>query len=197
MSHWMCRIHGLSIPEGEQCGECERGRPGLLSAHERRQLDHIEKDVERNERTLKRVLSAVLSLLPERPEAVSLAFSFSFTDFSIQGENMTATMLPTDTKRSTVSPVMADGVTPSTATLSAISFTSSDPTIATATPDTTNPATVVLTGLGKPGTVIITSSATATEPDGTTTEVITGSLTLILAVPPPAPAAALVFSPLA
>lgn len=108
---------------------------------------------------------------------------------------MTQTMLPTDTKRSTVFPVKADG-TPSTATLSNISFSSSDTTLATVAPDPTNPATVVITGLGKPGTVIVTANATGTEPDGTTTEPLIGALTVILAVPPPAPAAALVFSPL-
>lgn len=108
---------------------------------------------------------------------------------------MNVTMLPTDTKRSTVSPVKADG-TPSTAKLSSISFTSSDPTLATVAPDSANPATAVITGQGKSGSVIITANATGTEPDGTTTEPLTGALTVSLAVPPPAPATALVFSPL-
>lgn len=108
---------------------------------------------------------------------------------------MTVTMLPTDTKRTTVSPVQADGP-PSLAKLSNISFISSDPTVFTVAPDSTNPATAVITGVGA-GTAILTSEATATEPDGVTTEDITGALTVVLAVPPPnTTAAALVFSPL-
>jgi hypothetical protein len=125
-----------------------------------------------------------------------LRFSFALDSTSqLTGDFMIVTMLPTDTKRSTVSPVKADG-TSSTATLSAISFTSSNPSLATVAPDPTNPATVIITGLGTPGTVIVTANATGTEPDGTTTEPLTGSLTVTLAVPPPAPAAALAFSPL-
>ena len=109
---------------------------------------------------------------------------------------MTVTMLPTDVKRTTVSPVKADG-TPSTAKLSNQSYSSSDPALVVA-PDPADASgnTVILTGQGNPATVIVTASATATEPDGTTTETVTGALTVVLAVPPPAPAAALVFSPL-
>jgi hypothetical protein len=124
-----------------------------------------------------------------------LRFSFALDSTSkLTGDFMNVTMLPTDTKRSTVSPVKADG-TPSTAKLSLISFTSSDPLLATVAPDSANPATVVITGLGKTGSVIVTANATGTEPDGAT-ESLTGALTVSLAVPPPAPAAALVFSPL-
>lgn len=107
---------------------------------------------------------------------------------------MTFTMLPTQHVSAVVSPVQADGTTPSQATLSAQSFTSSDPSVLTAVQDPTNPSAVIVTGLGVAGSAIVTATATATEPDGTTTEVITGAVTVILAVPPPAPAAALVFT---
>ena len=107
---------------------------------------------------------------------------------------MTFTMLPTQNVSAVVSPVQADGTTPSLATLSAQSYTSSDPSVLTAVQDPTNPNAVIVTGLGVAGSAIVTATATATEPDGTTTEVITGAVTVILAVPPPAPAAALIFT---
>lgn len=108
---------------------------------------------------------------------------------------MNVQMLPTDVKRSTVSPVKADG-TPSSATLSSVTFSSSNPALATVAADPTNPNTVVITGLGQPGSIVVTANATGTEPDGVTTEPLTGALTVTLAVPPPAPATALAFSPL-
>jgi uncharacterized protein YjdB len=103
-------------------------------------------------------------------------------------------MLPGQSVSAVVSPVIADGVTPSQATLSGVSFTSSDPTVGTVAGDPNVPAGCVITGLGAPGSFIVTASATATEPDGTTTEVITGAVTVILSTPGPAPAAALVFT---
>ena len=109
---------------------------------------------------------------------------------------MTFTMLPTQQVSAVVSPVLADGTTPSQATLSAQSFTVSDPTVMTAVQDPTNPNAVIVTGLGVAGSAIVTASATATEPDGVTTEVITGAATVILAGAGPGTgvAAALVFT---
>ena len=107
---------------------------------------------------------------------------------------MTFTMLPTQQVSAVVSPVQADGTTPSTATLSAQTYTSSDPSVLTAVQDSTNPSAVIITGLGVAGSAIITATATATEPDGTTTEVITGAVTVILAGAAPGVAAALVFT---
>ena len=107
---------------------------------------------------------------------------------------MTFTMLPTEHVSAVISPVQADGTTPSLAVLSAQTYTSSDPTVLTAVQDPTNPSAVIITGLGVAGSAIVTATATATEPDGTTTEVISGAVTVILAVPPPAPAAALIFT---
>ncbi len=107
---------------------------------------------------------------------------------------MTFQMLPTEHVSAVISPVQADGVTPSRATLSAQTYTSSDPAILTAVQDSSDPNAVLVTGLGVAGSAIVTATATATEPDGTTTEVITGAVTVVLAVPPPAPAAALIFT---
>lgn len=131
-------------------------------------------------------------------KATVLAAQFSFADRKVRGLNMTFTM----------SPVKADGKTPSSvsftnvalkadgsaslATLSALSFISSDPTVLTVAADPANPNGAIVTSVAA-GTAIVTSSATATEPDGVTTEPVTGAVTIILAVPPPAPAAALGF----
>lgn len=95
-------------------------------------------------------------------------------------------------------PVLADGVTPSKATLSNQVFTSSDPTIGTVTPD---PSGAIITAVANPApgssvSFTLTETATATEPDGTTTEQIQGVATIVLSAPsaPPPPAAAIVFT---
>ena len=93
------------------------------------------------------------------------------------------------------SPVDANG-NPSGAKLSSVSYTSSDPTVFTVAPDPTVPNGAVITAVA-PGSATLTESATATEPDGTTTETIQGVATIILTAappPPPPPAAGLVFT---
>ncbi len=107
---------------------------------------------------------------------------------------MTFTMLPTQQVSAVISPVLADGTTASQATLSAQSYVSSDPSVVTAVQDSVDPSAVIITGLGAAGSVVVTATATATEPDGTTTEVITGAVTVILAGTAPGVAAALVFT---
>lgn len=96
------------------------------------------------------------------------------------------------------SPVKADG-SPSRATLSSVSYASSDESVFTVASDPNVPNGGIITAVGNPpeGTTVsatLTETATATEPDGTTTETITGTATIILSVPPAAPAAALVFT---
>jgi hypothetical protein len=130
--------------------------------------------------------------------ARSLVFTILFQGLKVEGENMTFTMSPINaagaasTVSVVVSPVKADA-TPSLATLSGISFTSSDPTVFSVASDPATPNGGIVTAVAN-GTAILTSTATATEPDGTTTEVITGAVTVVIATPPPAPAAALVFT---
>lgn len=99
------------------------------------------------------------------------------------------------------SPVTADGTTPSRATLSSVVYTSSDSTVFTVAPDPNVPNGAIITAVANPpaGTTVsatLTETATATEPDGTTTESITGVATIILSAPPVVPpvAAALVFT---
>ena len=109
---------------------------------------------------------------------------------------MTFSMLSNQSVSVIGSPVIADGVTPSNATLSAQTYTSSDPTIFTVALDPAVPGGAIITGVG-PGSATLTETATATEPDGTTTETIQGVATIVLTLappPPPAPAASLVFT---
>lgn len=124
------------------------------------------------------------------------AHKLEFTHFNGKRiHHMTSTMLPSSKASTTVSPVKAEG-SPSTATLGPITFTLSDSTIATVANDPANPLGAIVTSTSVTGTTILTGTAVATEPDGTTTETVVGSLTVIVATPPPAPAAALVFTPL-
>lgn len=78
----------------------------------------------------------------------------------------------------TVAPLQADGVTPGFAVLSALTFTSSDPTIATVAADPANHnggiVTVVNTTSTAPLSDTITANATGTEPGGFV-EQLTGS----------------------
>lgn len=99
-------------------------------------------------------------------------------------------------------PVLADGVTASAAKLSGQAFVSSDPTVFTVAADPANPGGAIVTAVANPpaGTSLsatLTETATATEPDGSTTEVIQGTATVVIAtpavVPPPAAAILLQF----
>jgi hypothetical protein len=133
--------------------------------------------------------------------AVALAFQATINGRTIQGENMIATMLANQSQRFNVKPVDASQKD-STATLSNVVYSSADPAnlLATADPAQTNANGVILAGQGTPNVgIVVTAKATATEPDGKTTEVIVGSITIVLTPPlpppPPPPAAALVFVP--
>lgn len=99
-------------------------------------------------------------------------------------------------------PVIADGVTPSRATLSNQQYTSSDPTIFTVAADPSTPGGAIITSVAAATpsgarSATLTETATATEPDGTTTEVIQGVMTVVVndaPPPPPPPAASIVFT---
>ena len=136
--------------------------------------------------------------------AKRLRLSLKSRNFSVEGDNMTFTMPPlnNDGQPSTVtvigSPVTATG-DPSDAALSNCTYTSSDPTVFTVAQDPNTPNGAIITAVanppvGKTASANLLETATATEPDGTTTEMITGSATIILSAPQPAPAAALVFT---
>ena len=118
---------------------------------------------------------------------------FTFAPKNADGTPATVTVIG--------SPVLADGITPSSAKLSSPSYASADSTVFTVAPDPATPNGAILTAVGNPApgtsiSALLTETATATEPDGKTTEVITGTATVVLSTPaaPPAAAAALVFT---
>lgn len=99
---------------------------------------------------------------------------------------MQTTLTVGNSRKVTGSPVDIAG-NPSKATLSAQAFTSSDPTIFTVAADPSVPGGAIITSVGA-GTATLTETATALEPDGTTTEQIQGVATVVVsAVPPPPP----------
>ena len=103
---------------------------------------------------------------------------------------MTFTMKFDQTVSAVIAPLDAAG-NPSTAGLSAVSFSSSDATVFTATQDASNPLQVNIVGI-KIGTATLTATATATNADGSTAQ-ITGSATIVL-TPDVPPAASLTFT---
>ena len=142
------------------------------------------------------ILETILNLLLriEHYPKVRLFFTFEQGSTKITGENMTFTMLPTQSVSVIGNPVDANN-NPSLATLSVISYSSSDSTVFTvsADPNTTNGA--IITGVG-PGTATLTETATATEPGGIITEQIQGTATIVLTstTPPVGVAASLAFT---
>lgn len=131
-----------------------------------------------------------------RADRLHFTFRGDNPSIAFSGENVTFSMLATQKVSVTGSPVLADGLTPSAAVLSSVLYTSSDPSIFTVIPDPNVPNGAIITGVSA-GTATLTETATATEPDGTTTESIQGVATIVLTVappPPPPPAASIVFT---
>jgi hypothetical protein len=111
--------------------------------------------------------------------AKSLQFCFTYKDMQFKGQNMTFTLAPGQESLFTVNPLLADGITPSLATLSNVAFNTGGPfvVVTSVTPNSgilQNPAT---TAAGATDTLVAT--ATATEVDGVTTEQISGSVSLV------------------
>lgn len=81
----------------------------------------------------------------------------------------------------------------SQAVLSGVSYSSSDTSVFTVEtdPDVSNGA--IIRGVSA-GAATLTEVATATEPDGVTTESITGTATITITAAPAAPAASIVFT---
>ena len=141
---------------------------------------------------------------PRHPHHHLLQMAIQWREASIKGVNMTFTMPPLNAAgvASTVtvigSPVKADG-TASLAKLTNPVYTSSDASVFTVAPDPNVPNGAVITAVANPAagttaSATLTETATATEPDGTTTETVIGTVTIVLSVPPAAPAAALTFT---
>ncbi len=125
-----------------------------------------------------------------------IIFRFSRPNqFEITGDSMQFSMVFNQFVSVFGSPVDIS-LNPSKAVLSNQVYSSSDAAIFTVAPDPANPGGAIITGV-KPGTATLLEKATATEPDGTTTEKIQGVATIVLSdVPPPPPpvAASIVFT---
>ena len=121
-----------------------------------------------------------------------LALTLSVGGSKITGVHMTFTLNPAQSVPAVLSAVLADGFTPATAVLTALTTSNADNTICVATADPSNPLGVIVNGVSA-GSSVLTASATATETDGTVHSV-SGAVTIIV---PPAGvgvAAALVFT---
>ena len=88
-------------------------------------------------------------------------------------------------------PVTASG-SPSQATLSNPVYSSSDETVFTVAPDPAVQGGAIISAVGA-GTATLNETATATEPDGKTTENISGAATIIVTVAAE-PAASIAFT---
>ena len=128
--------------------------------------------------------------------ARSLQFCFSYKGIKFKGQNMTFTLQPGQESLFTVQPLLADGVTPSLAVLSSLAFNTGGPFVV-------NPSVTPNSGILQcpAGTVsgaadTLVATATATEPDGVTTEQISGSVSLVAGsgTPPTGVAASLGFT---
>lgn len=112
-----------------------------------------------------------------RWRAKSLDFFYPVTQFQLSkdGTLMLGTLSPGQTAQGSIAPTTKGS--PSKATLSNISFSVVDPTVATIAADPANPNGFILTGVGS-GTALTTdinATATATEADGVTTETVSGT----------------------
>jgi len=162
-----------------------------------RRVKRLEDQERDDQKTLAAIAAGVNLLLADiqpPPRAARLTVTWD------QGEpSMPVTIQPGESRGGTVSPLTAAGAA-SPATLSGLSASFSDPTF-TVVPDPASPNTRIIvtaptslpSGLTTDAATV-TFSATATEPDGVTTESISGVDTVTVNAvvpPPPAPAASL------
>jgi len=113
-----------------------------------------------------------------RADNLQFFFDCNFFYFAKDGKIMLVSLTPGQVARATVAPTTKGN--PSQATLSSIVFSSLDPTVFSVAPDPAVPNGCIITGVGS-GTALsagISATCTATEPDGTTTETISGSDTV-------------------
>ena len=107
---------------------------------------------------------------------------------------MTFTLAPGQESLFTVQPLLADGVTPSLATLSNLAFNTGGPFVVklSITPNAGILQCPAGTATGATDTLV--GTATATEPDGVTTEQISGSAPLVAGSSGPGVASSLGFT---
>jgi len=110
---------------------------------------------------------------------------------------MTFTLAAGQESLFTVAPLLADGVTPSTATLSSLAFNTAGPFVVKTSVNPNSGIIQCPAGTATAATDTLTGTATATEPDGVTTEQISGTVSLVAGpgtTPPPPVAASLGFT---
>jgi hypothetical protein len=119
--------------------------------------------------------------------AKSLQFSFSYKDMKFKGQNMTFTLASGQESLFTVAPLLADGVTPSLATLSNLAFNTGGPFVVV-TSVTANSGILQCPSTASSGVAdTLVGTATATEPDGVTTEQVSGVVSLVVGTGPTPP----------
>jgi hypothetical protein len=129
---------------------------------------------------------------PHRHRARKLKMTFRWDQREATGDHMQFHFAPGQKATVIGNPVTATGA-PSQASLSNVVYTSSDPTIFTVAPDPSTVNGAIVTAVAG-GTATLNETALATEPDGTTTETISGAATVIVVAPvPPAASLALTF----
>src|ERR1039458_6487445 len=111
--------------------------------------------------------------------ASSLQFCFSYKGIQFKGQNMTFNLAPGQESLFTVQPLLADGVTPSLATLSNLAFNTGGPFVVILSVTLNAGIVQCPTGTAVGATDTLVGTSTATEVDGVTTEQISGSVSLV------------------
>jgi hypothetical protein len=113
-------------------------------------------------------------------KAKSLQFCFTYQNAQFKGEHMTFTLPAGQESLFTVTPLLADGTTPSLATLSNLAFNTSGPFVVKFSVQSNSGIIQCPAGTVAGATDTLVGTATATEPDGVTTEQISGSVSLVV-----------------
>ena len=134
-----------------------------------------------------------------RPDfkAKSLQFCFIYQGIKFKGEHMTFTIAAGQESLFTVTPLLADGVTPSLATLSNLAFNTNGPFVVKLSVQSNSGILQCPAGTSVGASDTLVGTATATEADGVTTEQISGSVSLVAGpsvTPPVGPASSLGFT---
>lgn len=127
-------------------------------------------------------------------KAHSLQFCFTYQGIRFKGEHMTFTLPAGQESLFTVTPLLADGVTPSLATLSNLAFNTAGPFVVKLSVQANSGIIQCPAGTATGATDTLIGTATATEQDGVTTEQISGSVSLVAGSGPVGPAATLGFT---
>lgn len=135
---------------------------------------------------------------PHPDWATQFLLTISYNGLKITANKMSISILDTQSVTYKITPVLADGITPSTIAPGSGIVSSSDTTLFTVVPDPTDPSGLSGTITGVPaavgnGTLNVSGNA---DPSGTTTVTIVGSdaIGINAPVPPPALAAGFTFS---